>query len=115
MDAEDSGGLGLVVAGGGQHVLDVVVFEFAQGDEVAAIGRELRFMVRGTIFVSIFAGVVANFFRQRGRVNVAFDDVRRVALPALRHRLILNYDAEAKGMTADRVVGELLAAVPEGD
>ena len=38
-----------------------------------------------------------------GRINVAFDDVRRVALPALRHRLILNYEAEAKGVTADRV------------
>jgi MoxR-like ATPase len=48
-----------------------------------------------------------------GRMNVAFDDVRRVALPALRHRLILNYEAEAKGMTGDRVVAELLAAVPE--
>jgi MoxR-like ATPase len=48
-----------------------------------------------------------------GRVNVAFDDVRRVALPALRHRLILNYEAEAKGVTADRVVAELIAAVPE--
>ena len=48
-----------------------------------------------------------------GRFNVAFDDVRRVALPALRHRLILNYEAEAKGVTADRVVAELLSAVPE--
>ncbi len=48
-----------------------------------------------------------------GRVNVAFDDVRRVALPALRHRLILSYEAEAKGTTADRVVAELLSAVPE--
>jgi MoxR-like ATPase len=48
-----------------------------------------------------------------GRVNVAFDDVRRVAPPALRHRLILNYEAEAKGITTDRVIAELLAAVPE--
>jgi MoxR-like ATPase len=48
-----------------------------------------------------------------GRVNVAFDDVRRVALPALRHRLILNYESEAKGVTTDRVVAELLSAVPE--
>jgi MoxR-like ATPase len=48
-----------------------------------------------------------------GRLNVSFDDVRRVALPSLRHRLILNYDAEAKGVTADRVVAELLAAVRE--
>ena len=48
-----------------------------------------------------------------GRVNVAFDDVKRVALPALRHRLILSYEAEAKGVTSDRVVAELLAAVPQ--
>jgi MoxR-like ATPase len=48
-----------------------------------------------------------------GRLNVSFDDVRRVALPALRHRLILNYEAEARGLTTDRVVAELLAAVPE--
>ena len=48
-----------------------------------------------------------------GRVNVAFDDVRRVALAALRHRLILSYEAEARGITADRVVAELLTAVTE--
>jgi MoxR-like ATPase len=48
-----------------------------------------------------------------GRVNVSFDDVRRVALPSLRHRLILNYEAEAKGVTAEKVVAELLASVPE--
>jgi MoxR-like ATPase len=48
-----------------------------------------------------------------GRVNVAFDDVKRVALPALRHRLMLNYEAESKGMTTDRVIAELLAAVPD--
>jgi MoxR-like ATPase len=48
-----------------------------------------------------------------GRLNVAFDDVRRVAAPALRHRLLLNYEAEAKGTTADRVVAELLASVSE--
>ena len=48
-----------------------------------------------------------------GRLNVSFDDVRRVTLPALRHRLILNYEAEARGLTTDRVVAELLAAVRE--
>ena len=48
-----------------------------------------------------------------GRVNVSLDDVRRVAAPALRHRLILNYEAEAKGVTSDRVVAELLVSVPQ--
>src|SRR5262249_35833896 len=40
-----------------------------------------------------------------GRLNVAFDDIRSVALPALRHRMILNFEAEAGGTTADDVLG----------
>jgi MoxR-like ATPase len=48
-----------------------------------------------------------------GRLNVAFEDVRAVTLPALRHRLILNFDAEASGVTADQVLTQLLLEVPE--
>jgi MoxR-like ATPase len=50
-----------------------------------------------------------------GRLNVAIDDVRSLAYPALRHRLILNFDAEASGMTADDVIRGLLETVPEMD
>ena len=46
-----------------------------------------------------------------GRDFVSADDVRAVAAPVLRHRLILAYDAKAKGMTADRVVSRLLDVV----
>ena len=48
-----------------------------------------------------------------GRFNAAFEDVREVAMPALRHRIILNYEAEAEGVSADQVVKVLLAQVPE--
>ncbi len=48
-----------------------------------------------------------------GRYNVAYADIRDAALPALRHRLILNYEAEAEGMTADRILAQLLTRVPE--
>jgi MoxR-like ATPase len=48
-----------------------------------------------------------------GRLNVAYDDVRAVAGPALRHRLILNFDAEASGATPDDVLGQLIASIPE--
>ena len=49
-----------------------------------------------------------------GRYSVAFDDIRAAAVPALRHRLILNFEAQAEGMTADQVVGDILKAiVPE--
>jgi MoxR-like ATPase len=47
-----------------------------------------------------------------GRYNVAYDDIREAAIPALRHRLILNFDAQAEGVTTDGVVGSLLTSVP---
>jgi MoxR-like ATPase len=46
-----------------------------------------------------------------GRDYVTADDVRAVAAPVLRHRLILAYDAKAKGITPDRVVSRLLDVV----
>ncbi|MCL6649529.1 MAG: MoxR family ATPase [Chloroflexi bacterium] len=48
-----------------------------------------------------------------GRFNVAFADLRAVALPALRHRVILNFQGEAEGITADRVISEVLRSTPE--
>ena len=48
-----------------------------------------------------------------GRFNVAFDDVRRVAPAALRHRLILNVEAQVAGIEPDAIVAELVRALPE--
>ena len=47
----------------------------------------------------------------RGRLNVSLDDVTALALAALRHRIILNFDAHAEGKTADSVLTEILAAL----
>ena len=46
-----------------------------------------------------------------GRFHVTPDDVRRVALPVLRHRVLVNFSAEAEGVTPDDLVGRLLDAV----
>src|SRR5215813_11492783 len=43
-----------------------------------------------------------------GRYNVSVEDLRAVALPALRHRLILNFEGEAEGVDVDRLIGELM-------
>src|SRR5437763_1210063 len=43
-----------------------------------------------------------------GRYNVAFDDLSAVAQPALRHRIFLQFEAEADGMTADRLISDIL-------
>jgi MoxR-like ATPase len=47
-----------------------------------------------------------------GRDFVAPDDVQAVLHDAFRHRLILNFDAEAAGIDSDRVIDELLHLVP---
>ncbi|HEX9550918.1 MAG TPA: MoxR family ATPase [Candidatus Limnocylindrales bacterium] len=47
-----------------------------------------------------------------GRFNVAVDDVRAVALPSLRHRVILNFEGEAEGITSEAIVRSILDAVP---
>lgn len=46
------------------------------------------------------------------RVNVSFADLLDVALPALRHRCLLNFQAEAEGVTTDHIIELLLKAVP---
>jgi MoxR-like ATPase len=44
------------------------------------------------------------------RLNLSFDDIKAVFIPALRHRLILNFQAEADGVTADAILGEIRSA-----
>lgn len=46
------------------------------------------------------------------RYNVAFADIRQAALPALRHRLILSFEAQAEGLTTDQVIQDLVTSVP---
>jgi MoxR-like ATPase len=50
-----------------------------------------------------------------GRYNVSFEDVRRVYLPALRHRVLLNFEAQAEGIESDTVLLEILEKTPERD
>ena len=48
-----------------------------------------------------------------GRPNVSFEDIRALLLPSLRHRLILNLEADAEGVTAEKILGEIAAQVVE--
>jgi len=48
-----------------------------------------------------------------GRYHASFEDIEAVAKPALRHRVILNFEAEAEGISPDQVVDELLKSVPK--
>jgi MoxR-like ATPase len=48
-----------------------------------------------------------------GRPNVSFEDIRSLLLPSLRHRLILNLEADAEGITAEKILTEVAGQVAE--
>ena len=47
-----------------------------------------------------------------GRYHVSFDDIRSLAHPVLRHRVLTNFRAESEGVSSDSIIDELLSAVP---
>jgi MoxR-like ATPase len=48
-----------------------------------------------------------------GRYNVSYEDIRRVYVPSLRHRVLLNFEAQAEGIESDSVLLDILEKVPE--
>jgi MoxR-like ATPase len=48
-----------------------------------------------------------------GRYNVSFDDLRTIAVPSLRHRVILNFEGAAAGVEQASIVSEILEKTPE--
>lgn len=50
-----------------------------------------------------------------GRFSIAVEDIRRVAVPVLRHRLSTNFQAQADGMTTEKIIQKLIKDIPEPD
>jgi MoxR-like ATPase len=50
-----------------------------------------------------------------GRFSVSIDDVRRIAVPVLRHRIATNFQAQADGITSENIVERLVKEIPEPD
>ena len=51
----------------------------------------------------------------RGQAFVSTDDIRAFALPALRHRILLNFEGEADEVSTDTIVAEMLSMVRDGE
>ena len=80
--------------------------------EVESTRKYIRYGASPRAAQSIILAAKIGALRQ-GRCNVAFADIRRAALPALRHRLILNFEGEAEGVRSDTLIEQVLQAVPE--
>jgi len=47
------------------------------------------------------------------RANVSFKDIKKVAIPSLRHRIILSFEGEAEGITPDEIIQNILEEIKE--
>jgi MoxR-like ATPase len=96
-----------------RHAVDLVVATHPDGAGAPEpVRRYVRFGAspRGAQALVLAAKAAALL---DGRPSVAAADVRAMALPALRHRLVLGYEAAADGVSADDLVDAVLGAVPE--
>ena len=101
----------------GSHLLDYVVrFTLAthpDGPGVPELTKKaIRYGVSPRGAQSIVLGAKISALLD-GRLNVSLSDIRAVLFPALRHRLMLTFDAEASGQSPDDVLRSLIEIVPE--
>jgi MoxR-like ATPase len=76
----------------------------------AAVKQYIRFGSSPRGAQAIILGAKGNALAEN-RVHVSYEDVERVVYPALRHRIILNFQAEAENVTTDQVIGEIFKQV----
>jgi len=96
-----------------QYAIDVTLATHPESERATEMTKRfVRFgsSPRGTQAL-ILGGKVNALLNDR--VHVACEDVRTVALNALRHRLLLNFDAEAERVDADAILNDILQRVPE--
>jgi MoxR-like ATPase len=95
------------------YAIRLVLATHPQGEfATAETNRYIRFGAspRGAQAL-VLAGKVRALLE--GRYNVSFEDIRRVYLPALRHRVLLNFEAQAENIPSDTVLAHILNEVKE--
>jgi MoxR-like ATPase len=100
-----------------RHVVDyasrlVLALQPGQADSGELVRRHVRLgpSPRGAQALCLGGRVRA---LRSGRYNLAFADIRFVAKAALRHRMILTFDAQRQGVSPDTIIDEVLTQIPE--
>ena len=95
------------------YAVRVVLATHPENPEATAMSKQ--FMRYGASPRGLQAIILAAKIRAllEGRYAVSIDDIRHVAPPALRHRLILNFEGEAEGIRTDAIIEEILKATRE--
>ncbi len=109
-------------------VKEYILKEFLPGENPESIGGSTELIDSGILdslatlklvsFITLFPGLFLiwggkAFAAMDGRYSVSLEDVRRAAVPVMRHRLACNFAAQAEGLDSVKIVQRLLEAVPE--
>lgn len=81
------------------------------GPAKSAVKQYIRFGSSPRGAQAVILGAKGNALAD-GRVHVSYEDVEKIMYPALRHRIILNFQAEAENVTADQIISEVTKQVP---
>jgi len=99
-----------------EHVKDyairmVLATHAANGHATPMVRRYVRHGAspRGLLAIVLAAKALALF---AGRINVSFDDLAAAAPPALRHRILLNFEGEAEGIDVEDLIAEVIRETP---
>jgi len=97
------------------YAVRLVLASHKQGQSDGSSSMAQRFVVYGSSPRGLQSVILAAKGRAllSGRPNVSFEDIRAMIRPSLRHRLILNLEADAEGINAEKVLEELLERVAE--
>jgi MoxR-like ATPase len=95
------------------YAVRLVLATHPQGNGAVPLAE--RFIVYGSSPRGLQSLILAGKARALllGRPNVSFEDVRKAVMPSLRHRIILNLEADAEGITAEKILAEALERIPE--
>ncbi len=98
-----------------QHALDLARRTRPHEPQAPALIRQMVTWGAGPRAVQFMMLAAKARALLHGRYHAALEDVRAVAHPVLRHRIVTNFSAEAEGYTTDRIVDELLKQTPAHD
>jgi MoxR-like ATPase len=97
------------------YAVRIVLGTHAQKQRGDRVGLAQKFVLYGSSPRGLQSLILAAKARAllAGRPNVSFEDIRTMLLPSLRHRLILNLEADAEGVSAERILQEIVTHVSE--
>ncbi len=96
-----------------QYVAHLIVATHPESDEAApSVKQYARYGASPRGAQALIIGAKINAMLE-GRSNVSFDDVAAVAPAALRHRILLNFEGQAEGLSTDQLIADVLGAVPK--